>query len=291
MSDRSGDEVLDLAGLIQGTPYQNYQGDPSQGDNSGQGSDVTGQADNPGQGVSNEGLSPAASNTRNTAVDPNSQGGVTNQSSEGMASQSQPAAQAEDPRIAQLTETIQNQTRFISTLSAQQQAVLRQQQARDEQEFQRSLQDMDPEERQVAIDRRELQQLKLRQQGYQMQQQQQHAQQQQAAKNTLAMMVASDFQLNPQDRSFLLRATNYDDMIQIAQDLRARGSQAPPPTQQQSYSQPEQQQQQQQQQVNPAHLGGEAGGSSDVTPEIEYGSGDLMGLIQNTQWQSGYAAE
>lgn len=259
MPNENSGEFQGLDGLIQGTTYQGQEAVTSEPD--GQGGD-----DNRPGGSPNDGLSPAATNATGTSTGSGQQDGVTNQPS--WSSGGEPAYDPREEQINALTEQIQNQSRYIY------ESVQQQRQA-EEAGFRRSLEAMEPEDRQAAMDRRRLQQIEQQNQNYRQQNQQyrqqveqQQAGQQESAKRTLAMMVAQDYDIPGNLQSVLLGAQNMQEMESMANTLRSQFSST-----------------QQQQPPNPAHIGGGEQGSSNIQPEIERGSGDLMGLIQKSEYQ------
>lgn len=267
-----------LSDLINQTSYQNAPApdavnvDPAQ-------TGVTTAVDSRGQGMGDEGLSPAVQNAP-VAPPQGQQIGVTPQSPAPTAGNAQ-SLQQPDPRLLQMEETIRNQARIIdmTRIAAEQE---------EERRFQQSLTDLDPEERERAIERRELTKLRTQNQLLTQRQQQSEQQRQMSAKQTLAVMIAGEAGLDPIMADALMAARSVPEMEQraalLAQTIQRRYGQAQQPApQQQPVQQPVQQQG-----VDPqaAFAAGGESGSSNVTPKVEVGSGDLMGLIQQSQYQA-----
>lgn len=272
MSDVQGDgSPQDLIGLIGQTTYQ--------------GSDVNGEsgvsdgADSTVSGLNEEGLSPAPDNVAGAAPGEVSEQGVTPPAQEppAVTPPTQQTTPPVDPNLQQLQETIVNQQRYID---------MHQQQIRyqQEQEFRKSLEDMDPTERELAIKDRQLRFLQQQNQNLTKSQREAQAREQETSKRQLAYIVAVENGLPEYLYTSLLSANSPEEMeseaARIARNLKSQfqpiqheAQQVAPP------------QQQQQQQPNPAFAAGGDGGSSQVTQEVEPGSGDLMGLISQNQYQ------
>lgn len=274
MTDNVSGQVSDLAGLIQGTVYQAaIDGEvvtPTEAAPTG----VTPGSDSPPDGTQGEGLSPASGNTA-TPPAQGEQPGVTPQTSPPEPGNA-PSPQYSAEQIRLMQEQIANQQRIINMNS---QAIL----AEQERRFQASLEEMDESERRAAIAEREANKYRTQAQYLANQVQREKAAEQEKAKRTLATIVASDNGLPLSVSTALLNATSLEHMEsmarEIAADLQAnrapiQGSpaQTEPQTPEPSTA-------------NPAFVAGGDSVSSDTTPKVEPGSGDLMGLIAQNQYQ------
>lgn len=273
-----------LSDLINQTAYQNAPALDAVNVDPGQ-TGVTPGVDSPGSGANGEGLSPAVQNAP-AAPPQGQQTGLTPQTPVPTAGNAQ-SLQQPDPRLLQMEETIRNQARIIdmTRLAAQQE---------EERRFQQSLEGLDPDERDRALKDRELEKLRAQTRFLTQQQQQVEQQRQMSAKQTLAVMIAGEAGLDPMMADALMTARSVPEMEQraqlLAQTIQRRYGQ-PQQAVPQQVQQPVQQQRAQtqyQQGVDPQAVfaaGGESG-SSNVTPKVEVGSGDLMGLIQQSQYQA-----
>lgn len=262
-----------LSGLINQTTYQQPTG--SDGVTVGtEGAGVHAGGDSGPSGAAHEGSSPAVGNTHGTPVGTGTGQGVTTQPTEPPAgNDSQPTPP--DPRLQQYEETIQNQARYIQ--------MHQQQLAQDqERQFRASLEDMSEEEQRAAIAERQAQQLRAHNMQLQQRQRQDDHVRQDSAKRTLALMVAVNAGLDPSLSSTLMGAQSPEEMESIASTLAQRlqasqpqggGGTAPP-------------------QHDPAMYAAGGDHAPSSTPkDIETGSGDLMGLIGQTQYQVASAIE
>lgn len=250
-----------LAGLIDNTAYQGFESQPE--------TDVSAGADSAGSDGADEGLSPAVSNTPETPPDESAQEDVTTPPAQDTAGNAQdgqtPVLTAEEAAILQ--ETIRNQQRYIQ-MHQQQLAV------DAERAFQESLKDMTEEEATIAKQNRLIQQLTQERQRDQQVKQAEEAAKQYSAKQTLAVMIASEAGLPTSLSSALMSANSLQEMEQtaakIAGDLKiGQQVQAPPPPPEPT--------------IDPYAAGGE-GGPSNAQPKVEPGSGDLAGLIGQTDY-------
>lgn len=254
-----------LSGLISQTAYEPYVVNEE--------AHVEPGTDSPRTVEGNEGLSPAVTNTPQTPPDP-----ALTQPPAGNEPAAPQVVQLDPAEYARMQETITNQTRFIEA-ARQQEAV------RQEQEFQRSLQDMEPEQREIAIRDRQLQ--FYRQQNQQLQQtvRQSKAESQEAAKRQLTFHVAAEHDIPEFFADALMAARSIEEMDAMAQRIKSGMSNySPQPAQQQVAPATPPVQQPAEETVNPFAAGGEGGGSNTMK-EIEPGSGDLMGLIQRSSYQ------
>lgn len=248
-----------------------------------EGAGVQGGVDRTASGEGQEGSSPAVSNVPGNPSDVQNGSGVTPQPQDASHGEhlSEPAyTQQPDPRLTQMQETIQNQARYIQ---------MHQQQIAADRDrlFQESLQDMSEGERRAAIAEREAQRLRVQNQRLMSDSQKARGAQQDSAKRTLALLIATEAGLDPTLSSYLLSAQTPQEMEDSARFLASRI--APPQQEQQPQQQQEQPTQAAQQEPNTpnpnAFVAGGENVSSNVAKEIEAGSGDLMGLIAQTQYQ------
>lgn len=308
MTDRGNEEQYQgLTDLINQTAYQPIP--EAYGVTAGAGEDGVNQsADSTLSGAGQEGLSPAVGNVPGMPLDNPSDPGVTPPEQQG-ATGDAPSTPTEppqpDPTIQQLQETIQNQARYIDMHQQQLVADRRRAAAIEEQKFQESLHDLSEEERRAAIAERRLQQVQAQNQQLLNRSRQTEAQSQEAAKRTLGMIIASEAGIDPIFGKYLMGARTPEEMRGLADDLAQRLTpqqqdqlvqqhhaeqqqqvQQQQPQYQQAPQVQQQQQYQQQQQVDPnAFVAGGENSSGNVAKEIEVGSGDLMGLISQTQYQ------
>jgi hypothetical protein len=270
MTDSVQGQTEGLAGLIQGTTYQEA---PLYGDvNPEQGSqtDVTPGADSTPGGTQGEGLSPASGNTVDSPATGQQQGVTPPVPDPSTGNAPSPQYSAEEIRLMQ--EQIQSQQRYIN---------MHAQQVRADQErrFQESLAEMDETERRAAIAEREARKYKTQAEYLTNQQRREQAAEQEKAKRTLATIVASDNGLPVSVSTALLSATSLEHMESMARDIAADLQASRAPVQgspAQSEPQPPA--------ANPYVAGGDTV-SSDTTPKIEKGSGDILGLISQNQYE------
>jgi hypothetical protein len=194
------------------------------------------------------------------------------------------AVQNPDPRdqqLQQMVATIQNQARYIHQASS---LIEQERETRETEAFERTIADLSDEEQRAARAERKVELLQKQQEAIAAQQRQQQAQNnmrtQQQAKTMIAAMTAADYGLPPTAQQYLMGAASPEQMKQMAEGLASGGYGKAP-----AAAQPVAEPVAQQAAVNPAHLGGDMSPSSDVAPKIERGSGDLMGLIQQTSYQ------
>ena len=273
MTDSVQEQGEGLAGLIQGTTYQPaFDGEPVNSPTNAE-AGVTPGADSTPGGTQGEGLSPASGNTNDPPATGQQDGVTTQPSAPSTGNAPSPQYSADEIRLMQ--EQIQNQQRYINMHA-------RQVQADQERKFQESLAEMDETERRAAIAEREAHKYRTQAQFLANQQKMQQASEQEKAKRTLATIIAGDNGLPLSVSTALLTATSLDQMESMARDIAAdlNASRAPvqgSPAVEAPASTPSPQ-------PNPYVAGGDSV-SSDTTPEVEKGSGDLLGLIAQNQYQ------
>lgn len=302
MTDNSGQQ-MDLSTLISETAYQNVPTPgavtPVPGANG-----VAPGADTPPGGAGGEGLSPAGGNVQNAPTGTVAEPGVTPQAGADPHGNAQQPIVGTDPRdaqIAELTETITNQSReYNAFLLQQQQTRLQEHQAKLDADFEASIADLDPTEQRAARAERQANVAQVRLQAIQQQAQQQahrsQVERQQHAKRELTILTASEHGIPLSLAKSLMGAESYDEMVELAKDLAANLT---PMQQQQAVADAQAQQQVQRQQEqfappqqfqqyeqNPALAGGGDVASGTVPEGPAPGSGDLKSLIASTPYMN-----
>lgn len=273
MTDSVQEQGEGLAGLIQGTTYQQAVDGEAVNPTEAADAGVTQGADSTPGGTRDEGLSPASGNTSDPPATGQQDGVTTQPSDPSTGNAPSPQYSAEEIRLMQ--EQIQNQQRFIN-MHAQQVR------AEQERQFRESLEGMDEAERRAAIAEREANRYRTQAQYLANQQKMQQASEQEKAKRTLATIIAGDNNLPLSVSTALLTAKSLEQMESMARDIAAdlNANRAPvqgSPAQNAPAPDPSPQ-------PNPYVAGGDTV-SSDTTPEVEKGSGDLLGLIAQNQYQ------
>lgn len=242
---------------------------------------------NPGGGSNNEstdapheGLSPESSNSAEQPPAENPTESQTTPPEEVPAAGTQ---NNEGPIVDPEVERIRAEN---AQLVAYRQNIERQQAMQREQQFQAQLAEMTPEERTIALQARQIQNLRNQQMQIQNESQQAETRRQEMAKQTLAAVMISEYGLPPFAQGELLRATGPEQMEQIAQQVKQQFESgytrlnAQPAAPQPAAPQPPQYEPG----IDPYAAGGAAAGTMQIEkPEI--GSGDLDALLNASQYE------